>query len=118
MAWIDGDKRKLHFCEISLGNGCNTLVWEDKWTGKQSLAERYPNLYRITNANGVTLTSVKNKGWESITFRRNLTGDRLADWINIKILCEKVILPGGRDTLKWILTKKMESLVLNLFIKL
>ncbi len=88
------------FCTKKPGNGKNILFWEDNWLGGQ-----FPLLYRITNNQFVTLAKVKEIGWASMTFRRNLMGDRLVDWNRIKTSCDELVLSDQKDVTVWNLTK-------------
>lgn len=93
------------FCTKKPGDGKNTLFWEDNWLGGKPLAEQFPFLYRITHKPHITLAKVKEIGWSEMTFRRNLVGDRLADWNRIKASCNQLTLNDKKDVVVWNLTK-------------
>lgn len=42
----------LQFCERSLGDGCNTQFWKDKWTGNQFLPGRRKDAGQILRYKG------------------------------------------------------------------
>lgn len=65
------------------------MFWEDNWIGGKPLAEQFPQLYRITHTQHITLAKVKERGWDDMTFRWNVTGDRLTDWNRIKASCDE-----------------------------
>lgn len=93
------------YCWKKPGNGANTLFWEDNWIWGKSLGKKIPYLYRITHTHYITLAEVKQNGWGSTIFRRNLLGDNLRDWNYIKNCCDQVNLNDSKDETVWGLTK-------------
>lgn len=67
-----------------LGMAKKNLFWEDSWCGGRPLNLQFPALYNITHTRHITLAKLKEKGWDTIKFRRSLHGDKLRDWIWIK----------------------------------
>lgn len=94
------------FCTKKIGNGKQTLFWEDNWIGGRPLALQYPTLYNLTNTKQISVHEVLLGGWDKIKFRRVLHGDKLADWNFIKQHCEGFQLQvDKKDRLWWNLTK-------------
>lgn len=77
---IDIKEAFMQFIRKKPGDGKNILFWEDNWLGGRPIAEQIPQVYSVTHSKNITLAMVKEKGWQSIVFRRNLTGDRLRSW--------------------------------------
>ncbi len=69
------------FCTKVVGNGRNTLFWEDNWIGGKPLAEQFPDLYNITLTKKITVADVKQGGIDSIKFRRDVLGNKLRNWL-------------------------------------
>nr|CAE04469.3 OSJNBa0029L02.10 [Oryza sativa Japonica Group] len=91
------------FCTNVVGNGRNTLFWEDNWIGGKPLAEQFRDLYNITLTKKITVADVKQVGIDSIKFRRDVLGNKL---LKIKQSWSDLVLEDGtRDTLRWNLTK-------------
>nr|ABA96413.2 hypothetical protein LOC_Os12g04570 [Oryza sativa Japonica Group] len=94
------------FCTKVVGNGRNTLFWEDNWIGGKPLAEQFPDLYNITLTKKITVANVKQGGIDSIKFRRDVLGNKLRNWLKIKQFWGDLVLEDGtKDTLRWSLTK-------------
>jgi hypothetical protein len=94
------------FCTNVVGNGRNTLFWEDNWIGGKPLAEQFPDLYNITLTKKITVANVKQGGIDSIKFRRDVLGNKLRNWLKIKQFWGDLVLEDGtKDTLRWSLTK-------------
>lgn len=99
-------------------NGARTLFWEDVWFGKRKLAEVFPRLYDITFSRMVTVRKVVGEGCDSVTFRRTLHGETLAQWEEMKSLVGGVVLNEDNDKLIWILNKKNKFVVKELYMLL
>lgn len=56
------------------GNGRFTSFWHDRWCGQVSLAEKFPQLYRINQEQEVSVEYMKHMQW-CLSFRRWLHED-------------------------------------------
>jgi hypothetical protein len=61
-------------------DGSEIRFWDDKWLGNATLWEQYPALYSIVRHKCDTLAKVLEFSPPSVTFRRDLYGQRLVDW--------------------------------------
>lgn len=74
---------------FKVGNGLNTLFWEDIWLGNTPLAQQYPSLYNIVHHKNVTVAQVLTQSPLNITFRRMLIGNKWNSWLQ---LCRRLML--------------------------
>jgi len=68
-----------------VGNGKATSFWHDKWCGQVTLADKFPQLYIISEERDCSVETMKQKNWR-LTFRRLLHED-LAKSIKIAGYC-------------------------------
>jgi hypothetical protein len=89
---------------FKIGNGAQTRFWEDVWLGETSLANQYPSLYNIVHYKNVSVAHVLAHTPLNIGFRRVLSGNTWAVWLQ---LCEKLMsvqLTQETDRFVWKLT--------------
>jgi hypothetical protein len=81
LGWTHGDEeiffRLGTFC---IKDGSEIRFWEDKWIGNATLCEQYPALYSIVYHKGDTIAKVMKTSPPNVTFRRDLSGQRLVSW--------------------------------------
>jgi hypothetical protein len=65
---------------FSIKDGSEIRFWEDKWLGNATLREQYLALYNIVRHKGDTLAKIMEFSPLSVTFRRDLSGQRLVAW--------------------------------------
>nr|AAM08546.1 Putative retroelement [Oryza sativa Japonica Group]AAP53436.1 retrotransposon protein, putative, unclassified [Oryza sativa Japonica Group] len=107
------------FCSKKLGDGKQTLFWEDNWIGGRPLALQFPTLFNITTTKQIIVSKVMLGGWDAIKFRRTLHGDRLMEWNKIKQSCVGLTLQEGvRDKIWWKLTKDGSFTVKSFYLAL
>jgi hypothetical protein len=66
--------------KFSIGDGLKIRFWEDRWLGITTLREQYPPLYNIIHHKGDTIAKVMETSPPNVTFRRDLSRQRLIDW--------------------------------------
>jgi hypothetical protein len=65
---------------FSIKDGSEIRSWEDKWLGNATLREQYSALYSIVRYKGDTIAKVMETSPPNMTFRRDLSGQRLVFW--------------------------------------
>lgn len=83
------------FCKRKLGNWERIIFWEDVWIGNQSLAEQFPNLYRLTFSHNFTVAKVFSRlggGGGGAVRLRTLIGAKPEKWEAIKDLFKDIQL--------------------------
>jgi hypothetical protein len=73
-------KKKFFFFGLgsfSIKDGLEVRLWEDQWLRNVTLWEQYPILYSIVRHKDDTITKVMENYPPSVTFRRNLSGQKL-----------------------------------------
>jgi hypothetical protein len=86
---------------FSIKDGTEIRFWEDKWLDNATLREQYPALYSIVRHKGDTLAKVMESSPSSVTFRRDLSGQRLADWNALLLRLANIQLQDGHDEFRW-----------------
>jgi hypothetical protein len=82
------------FC---IKNGSEIRFWEDRWLGSTTLREQFPALYTIVRYKSNTITKVMETSPPNVTFRRDLSGQRLVDWNALLQRLANVQLQAGPD---------------------
>jgi hypothetical protein len=67
-------------CRKKVGNGENTMFWEDVWLGNIPFRERFARLYNLTFSINFMVAKVFKEGWGCIRFRRVLWGETAQLW--------------------------------------
>lgn len=94
------------YCTKKVGDGRDTLFWEDSWLGGRPLCDQFPELYNVVMTNKVTIADVHHRGIDSIRFRRTLHGNKIRDWDKIKQSWDTVVIHEHcRDKVWWNLCK-------------
>ena len=95
------------YCHMTkkIGNGSNTLFWEDIWRGDKKLMHKFPRLYALENNKRVDVASkLAQDCWDS-SFRCLLRGGYEAhQFCTLKMLLEGVLLNDSCDRWSWGLT--------------
>jgi hypothetical protein len=70
------------FClgKFSIKDGSEIRFWEDKWLDTTTLREQYPALYSIVRHKEDTIAKVMESSPPNVTFRRDISGQRLVSW--------------------------------------
>ena len=102
---------------FEVGNGADTLFWEDVWLGNNSLASQYPLLYNIVQRKEVSVADVMSHNPLNIEFRRALSGNKWDSWLHLVRRLMDVQLCGAEDKFVWNLTPSgvfsVKSMYLN-----
>ncbi len=59
-------------------------LYSGKMVGGRPLNDRFPELYNVAVTKKVTIATLKQKGIDSVKFRRCLYCEKLRDWNKIK----------------------------------
>lgn len=87
--------------ERILGDGMQTLFWEDVWIRAAPLAHKLPRLYSICYTKQVIVQFVKNSGWGCLTFRRSLWVEPTAEMEEMKNMVHDIQLSDCKDMVAW-----------------
>ena len=71
----------MQWMSFKIQNSEQTRFWEDKWLGNTSLKLQYPNLYNLVYDKHDTVHKVLSTTPLNVSFRRNLQGNNLKDWM-------------------------------------
>ncbi|KAG8071941.1 hypothetical protein GUJ93_ZPchr0006g45670 [Zizania palustris] len=91
----------MQFCYKKIGDGRNTLFWEDRWVGVKPLADQFPDLFNISLTKNISVARVFASNWSILKFRRDLVGDKFRSWHNMRKMCEPMILNDRPDRVLW-----------------
>jgi hypothetical protein len=69
--------------------------------GNATLREQYPTLYSIVHHKGDTVAKVLKNFPPSVTFRRDLSGQRFVDWNALLHRLANIQLQDGHDEFRW-----------------
>jgi hypothetical protein len=78
-------------------DGSEIRFWEDKWLENVTLREQYPALYSIVCYKGDTIAKVMETSPPNVTFRRDLSGQRLVSWDALLQRLAHIQLQPGHD---------------------
>jgi hypothetical protein len=91
---------KKHFFGLgtfAIKDGSEIRFWEDKWLGATSLHEQYLALYSIVCHKGNTIAKVLETSPPNVSFRRDLSGQRLVYWNALLLRLANIQLQPGPD---------------------
>jgi len=91
---------------LSLGtfkvkDGSQTRFWFDTWLGNKPLKDKFSTLFNIVRRKQDSVASVLASAPLNISFRRNLVGRNLWDWLRIVASLQDLNLQGERDKFIW-----------------
>jgi hypothetical protein len=75
--------------------------WEDKWLGNTTLREQYPALYSTVCHKGDTIAKVMKTSPPNVTFRRDLSGQRLVSWNALLQHLANIQVQSEHDEFRW-----------------
>jgi hypothetical protein len=96
-------------------DGSEIRFWEDKWLGNATLQEQYPALYSIVRHEGDTIAKVMGNSPPSVTFRRDLSGQRLVAWNALLQCLANIQLQDGHDEFRWNLHENRKISVASMY---
>ncbi|GJT63328.1 RNA-directed DNA polymerase, eukaryota, reverse transcriptase zinc-binding domain protein [Tanacetum coccineum] len=89
--------------KIKLGNGANTLFWEDVWRGDIAFKHLFPRMYALETCKSVDVASKLSHGKLDFSFRRTPRGGAEEDQFTaMSTKVEGIFLANMRD--RWIWT--------------
>ena len=94
----------LACCKFDVGNEKRTRFWEDSWLSDTSLSLQFSLLFGISNDQNILVSTVFESGLNSLSFWRNLMGDKLVDWRKLVSCCADVRLSEVDDKMVWLLS--------------
>jgi hypothetical protein len=89
---------------FNIGNGKNTSFWGDKWLGDVPLSQQYPSLFSIVERKQVSVADVLENRPLHVTFRRTLTPNKWALWLELVERLMYIQLTNEDDSFVWSLT--------------
>nr|GEV80839.1 RNA-directed DNA polymerase, eukaryota, reverse transcriptase zinc-binding domain protein [Tanacetum cinerariifolium] len=90
--------------KIKLGNGENTMFWDDIWCGDIALKYLYPRLYLLESCKSVKVASKLSHSSLEFSFRRSPRGGAERDrFLKLAIQIEDVMFTNSRDRWTWTL---------------
>ena len=105
------------YCHMTkkIGNGSNTLFWEDIWRGDKKLMHKFPRLYALENNKRVDVASKLAQDCLDSSFRRLPRGGCEAhQFCSLKMLLEGVLLNDSCDRWSWGLSSSGEFSVASI----
>jgi hypothetical protein len=100
---------------FSIKDGLEIRFWKDRWLGNTTLHEQYPLLYDIVCHKGDTITKVMEESPPNMTFRRDLSGQRLVSWNSLVQRLAHIHLQDGHDEFRWNLHKNRKFSVASIY---
>jgi hypothetical protein len=98
LGWSDGNEEVFLWPrDFSIKDGSEIRFWEDKWLGATFLWEQYPALYNIVRHKGDTTAKVLETSPTNVSFRRDLSGQRLVSWNALLLRLTNIHLQTGHD---------------------
>lgn len=80
--------------QCTISDGKPTSFWFDQWTGNESLKNRFPKLFAISESRFAPISDVwstENSSW-ILNTRRNLKDDEINEWISFTQLYPNIHL--------------------------
>jgi hypothetical protein len=103
---------------FKVGNGLTTRFWEDCWLGDAPLAQQYPSLYSIANRKQVSVADTLANRPLHVTFRRILTPNKWAQWLELVERLMHIRLNDDTYTFVWSLTTSGNFTVKSMYLDL
>jgi hypothetical protein len=82
------------------GDGKNTSFWHDKWCGLVSFADKFPQLYEISEDQECSIEALKRRDWR-LKFRRWLYKDLQNQLRRLYDMVHHFNINSEKDTAKW-----------------
>jgi hypothetical protein len=89
----------------------------DKWTGEMALKDRFLELFNISTSQMISAMAGV-QGWGTLTFRRSLDQQGIADWHLLRAIIEQTNLVPGQDRVSWSLEPSGCFSVRSMYLKL
>jgi hypothetical protein len=91
----------LELGHFNVKDGSQTRFWADTWLGNKPLKDRFLGLFNIVRKKQDTIATVMRSPLLHISFRRNLVGANLTNWLRIVAFLRQVNLLQERDVFVW-----------------
>jgi hypothetical protein len=102
--------------EYRVFKGDKIRFWQDLWIGNTPLNIQYSSLYEISNNQQDLVCDVWDGDDWSLSFRRNLHGVLIEDWMSLQQLLGEVQLDISReDSVRWVLDKSFQYTTKSLY---
>jgi hypothetical protein len=95
--------KKLFFVlgTFFIKDGSEIRFWEEEWLDATSFREQYPVLYNIVRHKGDTIAKVLETSPPNVSFRRDLSGQRLVSWNALLLRLANIYLQTGHNKFRW-----------------
>jgi hypothetical protein len=101
----------------NIQDGNRMQFWMDKWTGEMALKDRFLELFNISTSQMISAMAGV-QGWGTLTFRRSLDQQGIADWHLLRAIIEQTNLVPGQDRVSWSLEPTGCFSVRSMYLKL
>ncbi|GJR90742.1 RNA-directed DNA polymerase, eukaryota, reverse transcriptase zinc-binding domain protein [Tanacetum coccineum] len=92
----------MEFCNKVIGNGNNSMFWQDTWLGQVCLKEKFHRLYNLELQKDVSVSNKLNDSNLTLTFRRRpMAGIEESQLLELTQLLSSVILSSANDRWNW-----------------
>jgi hypothetical protein len=116
LGWSDGNEEVFFWPrDFSIKDGSEIRFWEDKWLGATFLWKQYLALYNIVRHKGDTTAKVLETSPTNVSFRRDLSGQRLVSWNALLLRLTNIHLQTGHDEFRWNLHENGKFLVASMY---
>lgn len=82
------------------GNGKATSFWHDRWCGQVSLADKFPQLYAISEEQECSVAIMTQKNWR-LTFRRWLHEELQSQLRRLQDIVHRFNVNQVKDRASW-----------------
>jgi hypothetical protein len=100
---------------FSIKDGSEIRIWEDKWVGNTSLREQYSSLYNIVRHKGDTITKILETSPPNVSFRKDLSSQRLVSWNALLLSLVNIQLQPVHDVFRWNQHENGKCLVASMY---
>lgn len=94
----------LRFGSFLIKDGSQVRFWEDAWLDGSSLKDQYPALYNIARKKFISISEALSVSPPNFSWRRQLFGANLIDWLSLLSRIQGVELSHEQDTFRWTLS--------------
>ena len=94
----------LRFGSFLIKDGSQVRFWEDAWLDGSSLKDQYLALYNIARKKFISISEALSVSPPNFSWRRQLFGANLIDWLSLLSRIQGVELSHEQDTFRWTLS--------------
>jgi hypothetical protein len=88
-----------------VGNGKNVLFWDDVWLFDVRLRIIFPKVYAICFEKKTSISRCLADGEPDLSFSRTFDQTSMAEWEEMCVALQGVVLNGDQDKVLWALEK-------------